>query len=250
MFDAQALPLIVVMLAFFAGGLVKGVIGIGLPLVVVPIVATFSGPLNAIALMFVPAVTSNVMQAYQGGLRTSALVRFWPALIGVAVGGGLGAQILSGADRETAGIILAVVVVLFCGSQMLSKLPPISARAERWFTPIAGTTSGFVGGLTGFLGLTLVPYLLALRLAKEEFVATVAILYLAGVSALYVTLFVEGVFTSTLLLTSCLASLPTLAGVWLGSLLRRRVPEARFRKLLVIVLFVIALNLMRQSLFG
>ena len=59
-------------LAFLAGGLVKGVLGIGLPRVVVPAIATLTSPPQAIALLLVPALSSNVMQAYQAGLGPSA----------------------------------------------------------------------------------------------------------------------------------------------------------------------------------
>jgi len=216
-FDPDALPLVAIGLAFLAGGVVKGVLGIGLPLVVVPVIATFAGPVYAIALMLVPALTSNVMQAYQADFRLSYLKRFWMAVVGVMAGAILGSTFLSGTDTETATAALGVVVVLFCASQLLTKLPPVSAKGERWFTPVAGTASGFAGGLTGFFGLTLVPYLLSLRLTKEEFVATIAMLYLFGVSALYVNLYAEQVFTSTMVLISALASIPTLAGCGLGA---------------------------------
>ena len=48
------LSMVLIALAFFAGGLVKGVIGIGLPLVAVPIMATVLAPTTAIALPAVP----------------------------------------------------------------------------------------------------------------------------------------------------------------------------------------------------
>ena len=244
------MSLTLVGLAFLLGGLVKGVLGIGLPLVVVPVIATFAGPVEAIALMLVPALTSNVMQAYQAGLRPSAFHRFWPAALGVVVGAVIGSTFLSGTDTRTATAALAVVVVLFCATQLLTRVPPIGTQGERLFTPIAGTASGVAGGLTGFFGLTLVPYLLSLRLSREEFVATIAMLYLFGVSALYVNLFVAGVYTSTLVLISAAGSIPTLAGVWIGSRVRRRVPEPTFRRVLVVVLLAIALNLLRKAFFS
>ena len=250
MFQPNALPVVPIALAFFAGGTVKGVIGIGLPLVVVPVIATFSTPLHAIALMLVPAVTSNVMQAGHAGFNRRAFARFWPAIAGIGAGAVLGSTVLRGADPSTSGAVLGVVVVLFCASQLLTGLPPIGRRAERWFTPLAGGASGLAGGLTGFFGVALVPYLLALRLEKEEFVATIAMLYVFGVGALYGNLFLEGVFSWSLVAVSALVTIPTLAGVWMGSRLRRRVPEQVFRRILVLVLFLIALNLLRRSWWG
>ncbi len=236
-------------LAFLAGGLVKGVLGIGLPLVVVPAIATLTSPLQAIALLLVPALSSNVMQAYQAGLGPSALRRFWPACAAIVIGSWLGSSVLIRADDATATAVVGFVVVLFCATQFLTQLPAIGAAQERWFTPAAGTASGFAGGLTGFFGLTLVPYLLALRLSKEDFVATVALLYLCGVSAMYLHLALIDTFTWPVVGMSAAASIPTLLGVWLGSLLRRRVSEAAFRRLLLAVLVVMALNLLRKAFF-
>lgn len=237
-------------LIFLAGGIVKGILGIGLPLLVVPLMATLVGPLHAIATMFVPTIASNVMQARQAGLKPDAVRRFWPAIVGVIIGAFLGSTILSGVDKKTASVLLAIVVVLFCLTQLLSALPTMGKEKERWFTPVAGATSGLAGGLTGFMGLTLVPYLLSLRLAKEEFVATIAMLYLCGVLSLYGTLFAKGVMTGELLAISAGATIPTLVGVWLGSLIRKRVSEERFRKLLIVMLLLIAANLLRQVFFA
>lgn len=235
--------------AFFVGGLVKGVLGIGLPLIVVPALAALISPLNAIMLLFVPAVSSNVLQAYQAGLRASAFARFWPACVAIVAGSWVGASVLSGVDDASASAIIGIVVGLFCATQFVARLPRISSTGERWFTPVAGTASGFAGGLTGFFGLTLVPYLLSLRLGKEDFVATIALLYLCGVSAMYVNLSSSGAFTWLNVGWSIAASVPTLVGVWLGSLLRRRVSEIVFRRLLIVVLTMLAFNLLRIAFF-
>jgi uncharacterized membrane protein YfcA len=242
--------LVVIALAFLGGGIVKGVLGIGLPLVVVPVIATATDPLFAIIMMLVPAVTSNVMQARQAGFSWTGFRRFWPAAIGVAAGAIAGSTFLSLAEPETARIVLAVVVVLFCATQFLGRLPPVPTIHERWVTPVLGASSGIAGGLTGFFGLALVPYLVSLRLPKELFVATIGMLYLCGVGALYGALALGGAYTWQMVGVSALCALPTLAGVWLGSRIRRKVDEALFRKLLVAALVLIALNLLRTSMMS
>ena len=198
--------------------------------------------------MLVPALTSNIMQAKQAGLTKETVRSYWPACVGVMVGAGIGTNVLTGTDAATSKAIIGAVVVLFCLSQFLGALPPVSERARDWVTPLFGAISGFGGGLGGFFGLLLVPYLISLGLAKEAFVATIALLYLSGVAALYITLGLSQVITMEMVLVSTFCAVPTLAGVWLGSRVRRRVPEAVFRRVLLVVLALIALNLLRTPL--
>ncbi|MCH9675569.1 MAG: sulfite exporter TauE/SafE family protein [Gammaproteobacteria bacterium] len=233
---------------FLAGGFVKGIIGIGLPLVVVPVVATYSNPLTAVGLMFAPAITSNIMQAYQAKLTLDTVQRFWPAMVAVMIGAAIGSSFLSRAEEGPATLVLSIVVILFCASQFVTNLPPIPKSREPMFTAVAGVASGTIGGLSGFFGLMLVPYLFALKLSKEDFVATIALLYLCGVIGLYVTMGISGGLTQQGVLVSVAATVPTLLGVWLGSLLRKHVSEALFRKTLILVLLLIAANLLRKSL--
>jgi uncharacterized membrane protein YfcA len=118
-----------------------------------------------------------------------------------------------------------------------------------WFNPAIGTIGGILAGLTGFFGPIVVPYLVALRLHKDEFVATVSLIYLCGSIALYISLWESRVLTQDEFVASLLASLPTLAGVGLGTWLRGRIRQEIFQKLLVVLLFVAGANLIRRALF-
>lgn len=247
---AEFASLAIIASAFLAGGMIKGILGIGLPLVTVPVIATFTDPLYAISLMFVPAVTSNILQARQAGLSKAIVRKYWMVCVGVIVGTALGTEVLTESDTATAQLFLSVVVVLFCISQLMSTLPAMSERWRKYVTPVLGSVSGFAGGISGFFGLVLVPFLLSLRLDKESFVATIALLYLSGVSALYLSLGLKGELHFDLVTASALCALPTLLGVSLGARLRRRIEEQLFRRVLIIALLVIALNLLRQAIWA
>ncbi len=247
---AELASLAIIASAFLAGGMIKGILGIGLPLVTVPVIATFTDPLYAISLMFVPAVTSNILQARQAGLSKAIVRKYWIVCAGVIIGTTMGTEVLTESDTATAQLFLSVVVVLFCISQLMSTLPTMSERWRKYVTPVLGSVSGFAGGISGFFGLVLVPFLLSLRLDKETFVATIALLYLSGVSALYLSLGLKGELHLDLVAASALSALPTLLGVTLGARLRRRIEEQLFRRVLIIALLVIALNLLRQAIWA
>jgi uncharacterized membrane protein YfcA len=239
----------VLLLAYLLGGSVKGILGIGLPLMAVPILATSIGPAKAIATLVVPAIVSNIVQARHGGFSRPTIKRFGAAAVAMMFGAVIGSKFLANVDVETASLGLGVVVIFFCISQFVRVSRPIPKSLEKTLTPTLGVLSGIAGGFTGFFGVPMVPYLIALRLDKNQFVATIGLLYLCSTVALHVSLWDSRILTEDELLASVAASVPTLAGVWLGSRIRHRIAQETFRKLLLITLLLIGLNLMRKAFF-
>ncbi|MET7797836.1 hypothetical protein, partial [Streptomyces decoyicus] len=77
-FDVATVTLIV--LTFFAGGLIKGLTGLGLPPVVLGILAATVGIHPAKALILIPTFLTNVLQASRGGHGREAVRLTWPFL--------------------------------------------------------------------------------------------------------------------------------------------------------------------------
>ncbi len=239
-----------VAVVYLAGGLVKGTLGLGLPLVVVPVMAVVIGPARAVALMAVPALVSNLVQALHTSIRGWVLGRFWPAMLAMAAGAVLGSRYLAGADPRLATGVLGIVVLLFCASQLLRSLPPIPRAHERWLTALVAGIGGVAGGFTGFFGLPTVPWLIAMRLDPETFVAILGSLYLVGVVALFGSLLQSGLLDGATLALSTGAAVPTLAGTLLGARLRRRLAPEAFRRVLLGVLALVGVHLAVRAWFA
>lgn len=88
-------------------------------------------------------------------------------------------------------------------------------------------------------GPLLVLYLLALDLRKNEFVQAVSMLFLWAVIPWVIALVAFGMLDPHTALLSLAASVPTLLGIALGQLLRKRIDDTRFRGA---VLFLVALS--------
>ncbi len=237
-------------LAFFLGGLVKGVVGLGLPLVSVPLLSSVVSVPRAIALLSVSVVTTNGWQMVRGGYFTAALRRFWPVLAALWLGITLGAELLVAGDPGLVEALLGIVVTVSALLGHFQPLVTLPARHQAWLGPAAGLLGGLMGGVSSFFGPPIVVYLVALRLPKDEFVASISLVYFAGTIPLYTALALHGVLRLTELLLASLAAGPVFAGLAAGQWLRGRIDERLFRRALLAVLLLIGLNLVRRGIVG
>lgn len=229
--------------AFFAGGAVKGVLGLGLPLVAVPVLASAMDPKLAIAMMSVPVLTSNIWLVFKGGRFRETVRRFWPLMLSLALLTALSAQLLVEIDAATASLLLGFAVVGFCVLQVFPVKLAVSKRAERWLNPGIGAVSGLMGGISNFFGPPVIAYLVALRLEKDAFVSAVTLFFVVGGVPLYGSLAWHGVLSEKVLIASSIAAVIVMAGVAFGAQLRRLVRQETFERALIGVLFLIGLNL-------
>ncbi|MCZ6763858.1 MAG: sulfite exporter TauE/SafE family protein [Alphaproteobacteria bacterium] len=236
-------------LAFVVGGTVKGVIGIGLPLVVVPSIASFTDPVTGVALIAVPVISANIWQIHQAGGLAMAVRRFWSLVLVMMGVIWVASTIFISIDSAVAAGIMGVIVIVFTISRRFPIRGTVPPEAERWASPTVGAVTGLIGGTTGLLSPPLTMYLVALRLPKDEFITAVALLLICAGSPLFINLAAHGILDLEVFAASCIASLPAGAGVLLGTKLRQRISQEFFERALIVALFLIGLNLLRQS-FG
>ena len=88
-------------------------------------------------------------------------------------------------------------------------------------------------------GPMLIIYLVSIPdLDKERFVATISFLYIACVVPWTIMLLWFGILDQQLIVLSALATVPVVAGLVVGEVLRKRVSDSRFQKLILIVLLL------------
>jgi hypothetical protein len=230
-----------------AGGLVKGVVGIGLPLVALPIMANFIPIPKAIALLILSSFATSVWQSADGGLFTPSVKRFWPLLIGIAVGVAISVKALATFDVKLLYLILGAIVTIFASLLHRQLVFPVTPRAERWAAPLTGVVAGLIGGLSMLFGPIYAVYLSGLKLGKESFVAAISLFNVWATIVLAAAMAKYSLFGGADLVASLLALIPSSVGVLLGTKLRHRINEDVFRKALAVVLFLIGLNLVRRA---
>lgn len=125
---------------------------------------------------------------------------------------------------------LGVVLVLYGCTGFTPIRFRVSARAERWLSPVVGVATGLLTGATGVFVIPAVPYIQALGLEKEELIQALALSPLVSALALGSSLVGGGVQGPSLAGASLLAVIPAVAGMYFGQRLRLRVSEELFRR--------------------
>jgi uncharacterized membrane protein YfcA len=221
--------------SLFAGGAVKGVVGLGLPLVAMPLLTVSFSLKEAVGFLVLPMVASNLVQAFQGGLFAVTLRRFWPLLLVLLVTVAAATKLLVIVPQEVLFVVIGTSVIVF---PLIAHFRPhlrVSSATERWLGPLVGLVAGIIGGVSTFYGAPLMLYLVWLRLPKDLFVVAVSLMYFVGAVGLTVGLVLFGVTQLSGLGLSALACMPVFLGLWLGQRLRVRLDERRFARLLLAV---------------
>jgi len=227
---------------FFAlccGGFIKGALGVGTPLLTVPMMAQVLPPQMAIAIMAVPVVVANLWQFSQAERSRAVVARFWPTLIAILIGSLVGVKILSVIDEKTLLVLVGAAVIAFAllqGSRFRLHLPD---RLVKPAGVLFGGASGLIGGVSSFFGPMLITYLISIRdLDKNQFVSSISFLYVSAVVPWALTLYIFDILDQRLLLYSALATLPVTLGLLGGQRMRKHISEARFQKLIIVVLII------------
>lgn len=232
----------------FLGGLSKGALGVGLPLLSIPVLSLYMSVPQAVVLLTVPIMVTNVWQAFQGGNLPRVMKEFWPMALALVVGLGLGTQLLVLLSERWLYVIMGLLVLTQPALRWLRPDFEMSTATRRRVGPALAFVGGLLGGTTGLFGPLIMAYLAMLRLDKDVFTATVAMLFAAGGIALALFLARVGVMGGPQLLQSALALLPVSAGILIGQAIRSRISQAQFEKALPVVMVAVGLSMLWKAL--
>jgi uncharacterized protein len=221
---------LLVALALFCGGWVKGVFGMGLPTVALGLLSLTMPPVEAATLIVVPTLATNAWQFATGPQRVAVAARFAILLIGVAIGTVLGVGFLTGSHTALVSMALGGVLILYAAVGMLSAKLRVSNSAERWASPVVGFATGIVNGATGVSVMPLVPYLASIGLQREALIQAMGLIFMTAMLALAACLAWTGHFAVASAGASTLALLPVFAGMYAGQLVRLRLHADAYRK--------------------
>ncbi len=226
-------------LSLFAGGAVKGLVGLGLPVVGMPLLTLALDLKTAIAVLVVPLVASNLSQCFEGGMFPVTLRRFWPTLVVLFVSAAVSTRFLVTLPEQTLLTVAGGAIIVL---PLITHFRPalrVGPSLERWLGPCTGAVAGLLGGVSAFYGPPLMTFLAALRLPKAEFVPAISLMFFVGSLGLTIGLLGFGVTGPRELGLSALATLPVFVGMSLGQRVRIALSERQFGLLLLAIYLVI-----------
>jgi len=239
-----------VALIVFGAATVKGVAGLGFPLIAVPLVATIIGPPAAVVLIAVPTVASNLFMVSQGGGSMVRLRQLAWLIAGLLAGTAVGARLLRDISPTLLAVILGVIGVGYAGTALLRLPLRLPAAPGPGVSLVVGAVTGVIGGATTIYAPLVSAYVDTLRLARDEFVFWVTALFLIGTATQVLVYVQAGIYRGSLLSLALLLCLPMLVGTWIGTRLRGRLPEDRFRTLVLLLIFLSGANLLIRAARG
>ena len=235
--------LVVIALAFAAGGVLKGAIGAGVPVIVVPIMALYHGVPFAVAVFVLPSLLSNGWQGWR--YRAHLLpARFLILLtVSAGVGAAIGSVLLAALSGPVlmgavSGATLAYVAFRFARPHWVLE----QHVADRLVLP-AGLVAGVMQGAAGISAPVSITFISAMRLPREAFIATISVFFLSMSVVQIPALWSLGILTPERLALSLAACVPLFGGMPVGNVLARYMARETFDRIVMALLVVIAARL-------
>lgn len=241
--------ILLVAVSFFAGGFVKGVIGLGFPVVVLAVLAPTLGLKEAMALLVIPAVATNVWQALSGGGFVELVKRLWPMLAMAVVGIAIGVNVLVAVNTQVLIGVLGAILFIYAAMSLAGPQITPPGKHEIWMGPLAGVLGGFMFGVVGIYIVPGVLYVQALGLSRDRFIQALGITFLTIASSLGVNFLLHGLVHMESSWVSISAFVPLALGVYLGRRYRYSLSEEIFRKLFFISLLISGVYMTGRALF-
>ena len=247
-FDVTTLGIIFV--AVIIGGIFKGIVGLGLPIVSIAILLNFLPPTTVLAVIVVPIVVTNFWQAVRAGFDLAIVRRFWLMILTFLLFFISTTYFVVGFDPRVMFGILGTCVTIFAASNLVRpRAHPLSPQTERWAGPLAGALGGLLGGVSAVWGPPMIMYFVLIQLPKDVLIRSIGLIWFAGSVPLVLGYWSNGILNTQTLPLSIYACLPGLIGLWVGGRLRDHINQETFRKVMLVVLFLIGLNLIRRAVF-
>lgn len=239
-----------IFLSFALGGILKGATGAGAPVVAVPIIALFYDVPTAVTIFVIPNLLSNTWQAWsyrKDQLPPALTYRF--AGTGV-IGAIAGTYMLAYLPTDMLTTMIAVMVTGYIAFRVVKPEWVLEyATALRIVVPVGGV-AGVLQGSLGISAPISLTFLNAMKLERNQFIATVSLFFVAMAFIQLPFLIGLGLMTTERFWISCLALIPMIGCMPVGSFLARYIPRSVFDKVILAMLALIAVKLYLEVAFG
>ncbi|MCG1004827.1 MULTISPECIES: sulfite exporter TauE/SafE family protein [Halobacterium] len=231
-------------------GVVKGMIGFGYALITTPIFASVIDPTLAVVVLAIPPWMINMFQIGETKTGISFVRQEWILVLLAIAGSITGVYVLA---QYTAGPIVPFLIGVIIFAYVVFQVVQNFVTIEEAHHPVALSTAGFLEGFllaASNLGPLLPAYFHTFERDTERYIGGLSMVLgiIFTVRILQMALFTDLMTTYRLWLGSVIAVI-TIVGLLLGTYLRRlEVDEQKFNWFVITLLFVISLNIFRNTI--
>lgn len=238
----------VVVLASFAGALVKAVTGLGYPVIAVPLISLVLGIEDAVVIVALPNLAANAWLCWEArDARHDA--RDLDLLVGFGiVGAVVGTIALVGLPEEPLLVLLAAIIVAFIVRFLRNPDLRWDERSARRGAPFVGVVIGLLQGAIGVSGPVVATWVHGYRLAARTYIFTITLIFGVTGLAQIVVLAGQGRFTAERFVAIAAAALAVGLATPLGLRLRSRLAGPAFERAVLAALGLSAVSLLVDAL--
>ena len=239
---------LIVSLAFFVAGVVKGVIGIGLPTTAITIMTFFVSPLMALGLNLIPMTITNIWQFSKADNPRELIKNYKYFAISLVVFILITSFYANQIGDNVVRIIFAVAVLLFVSLQIFGFNFKMNPKRDSLWQSSLGTLGGIFGGAASIWAVPVTMYLLMKNVKPKQFVDISGFLIMIGCLPVSIGYIATGVFQPNMFIYGALGSVIGIVGFQIGEKLRNKVNAKTFKNLLLIFFSISAINMIIRSL--
>ncbi len=221
------------LVVFLVSALLQGLSGFGFSILAVPLITLIMPPQTAVPILMLYSIIINLV-VFFSTRRSVELKKVWILLIAGIAGLPVGAHLLVVLDGSIIKLFIGGMIIIF-GILLLLGYRKDLKHEKIAMLPI-GLFSGILSGSISISGPPIIIFLANKQLGKHSFRGNLAIYFLLLNIFTIPVFWLNGLFTSEVMIYS-LRFLPgLLIGVILGNLLSHKVQEQHFRKFTLLLL--------------
>jgi len=228
-------------LVVFAAVFIQAISGSGLALVAMPLLIGMMSPIEAATLVSLMAITVQMimLSRYFRSLTARSL---WRLIVGALIGIPIGILALSRLDEQIILTTLGVFLVSYSLYSLFApKIPEIKGKAWGF---VFGLISGLLHGAYNTGGPPYVIYGVSQRWSPPQFKSNLQVLLMVNSTSVVIAHLMAGHITSAVLQNYAVAVPVILTGAFTGFFLDRFINEAWFRRIVLVVLLLIGINML------
>lgn len=244
---------LIVVIVFFLGAFIQGIIGFGFNLLTVPMLTVLAGPRTAVTVVSIPSLIISLIPAAERYFNKAQhiplqLNMLAPLLLFGAAGTLAGTALLVVLDPAVILTSLGTILLLYVLTDGLRKKWHPQPRTVTPLGILMGSITGIINGLAGISGPLIVPYLHALRLERDRFVYYLNFSLVFFGMFRWISFYSLGLFTPERVIAGIVLIPVSIIGLKLGELVRPRISTAMFSRFVLLVLLITGLDLLRRGL--